>query len=382
MTVLADFTPHRLSLAGKLASVPWGLVLVFTVIAAVGVMVLYSVAQGSWEPWAASHLVRYGFALIVMLTIAVVDIRVWGAIAYPTYAIALVLLIAVEIVGDISLGAQRWLDLGIVRLQPSEFMKIGMVLALARYYHDVPEGATSSIKGHLIPFAMLALPAALVMHQPDLGTALLIVGAALVIIFLAGLAWKWVAMGAALAVTMVPLAFFFVLHDYQRDRVLTFLTPDRDPLGAGYHVTQSKIAIGNGGFFGQGFMQGSQAQLDFLPEKHTDFIFTNIAEEFGLVGALFVLSLYLVAIIYAVGIARGARTTFGKLVAAGMAATLFLYVAINALMIMGLAPVVGVPMPLLSFGGTAMLTIMVGYGLVLNVQVHRDQPIGAKALGY
>jgi rod shape determining protein RodA len=180
----------------------------------------------------------------------------------------------------------------------------------------------------------------------------------------------------------VPLAFFFILHDYQRERVLTFLTPDRDPLGAGYHVTQSKIAIGNGGLFGQGFMQGSQAQLDFLPEKHTDFIFTNIAEEFGLIGALFVLSLYVVAMIYAIGIARNARTTFGKLVSAGMAATLFLYVVINALMIMGLAPVVGVPMPLLSFGGTAMLTIMVGFGLVMNVKVHRDQPIGAKALGY
>ena len=382
MTVLADFTPHRLSVAGKLASVPWGLVLVMTVIAAVGVMVLYSIASGSWEPWAGSHAIRYGVALIIMLTIAVIDIRVWGAIAYPMYGGALILLIAVEIVGDIALGAQRWLDLGFIRLQPSEFMKIGMVLALARYYHDLPDGATTSIRGHIIPILMLALPAGLIMHQPDLGTALLVVGAAVVIIFLAGLAWKWVIAGGLAAATMVPLAFFFILHDYQRERVLTFLTPDRDPLGAGYHVTQSKIAIGNGGFFGQGFMQGSEAQLDFLPEKHTDFIFTNIAEEFGLIGALFVLSLYVVAIIYAIGIARNARTTFGKLVSAGMAATLFLYVVINALMIMGLAPVVGVPMPLLSFGGTAMLTIMVGYGLVLNVKVHRDQPIGAKALGY
>jgi rod shape determining protein RodA len=241
---------------------------------------------------------------------------------------------------------------------------------------------TRSIKAHIIPLLMLTVPTGLVMHQPDLGTALLLLGSGGALIFLAGISWKWVLGAMAAAAAAIPAAFMFVLHEYQRERILTFLDPDRDPLGASYHVTQSKIAIGNGGLTGQGFMQGSQAQLDFLPENHTDFIFSNIAEEFGLIGALFVLTLYVVAMGYAVGIARGARTVFGQMVAAGMATVLFLYVSINALMIMGLAPVVGVPMPLLSFGGTAMLTIMVGFGLVLNVQVHRDQPIGAKAIGF
>ena len=331
----------------------------------------YSIAGLSFEPWAANHLVRFGLCFGMMIVLAMIDLRVWFVSAYPIYAIGLILLLAVEIVGDVSLGAQRWLNLGIVRLQPSEIMKIGLVLALARFYHGLPAGAAKLSWRLAVPVALIGVPTLLVAHQPDLGTAVLLAATGLSIMILAGLSLRVVGLMALSALVAIPPMVMFVLHDYQRNRILTFLNPEADPSGSGYHIMQSKIALGSGGLLGKGFGLGSQSQLDFLPEKHTDFIFATLAEEFGFVGCVSVLALYLATITIALRIASVSHSHFGRLGAAGVTATFALYVLINGAMVMGLAPVVGVPMPMLSFGGTVMLTVMIGFGLVQTVKVQR-----------
>jgi rod shape determining protein RodA len=271
------------------------------------------------------------------------------------------------------MGATRWIDLGFTSLQPSEIMKIGIVLALARYYHNIDPRNAGSLLWSIPPLLMIAAPVGLVMHQPDLGTALLIASAGVGIMFLAGLRWRYIIPAGIAAVGGAIAAYFFVLHQYQRDRINTFLNPEADPLGTGYHVAQSKIAIGSAGLFGKGYLQGTQSQGDFLPEKHTDFIFTMIGEEFGLLGAVSVLGLYFALFILTMAVSARARTMFGRLAAAGIALTLALYVFINTSMVIGLVPVVGIPLPLISFGGTAMLTLMTGYAIVLSIDLHRDQ---------
>jgi rod shape determining protein RodA len=376
MTTIADFTPVRLTLLGKLAAVPWGLVALMVALAVIGVTMQASLAGGDWAGRATSHAVRFLAMLVMMLAIACVDIRVWRLLAYPIYGLSIVLLVVVDVAGYTAMGAQRWLDLGVIRLQPSEIMKIAMVLALARYYQDHPFAQSHKLIKHVVPLAIVVAPAGLILAQPDLGTTIMVVSSGLAIVFLCGLSLRWAALGVAGAVAAAPLVYFFGLHDYQRQRVLTFLDPSRDPLGAGYHITQSKIAIGNGGLFGQGFMNGSQSQLDFLPEAHTDFVFTALLEEFGLIGGMLTLALYLGVLVYGIRIAIIGAQTFHRILAAGMAITLALYLFINVAMIMGMIPAKGVPMPLLSHGGSAMLTVMIGYGLVLNAQVHRDSRIG------
>ncbi len=301
------------------------------------------------------------------------DTRFWLAVAYPLYAGAILLLVAVELVGETRMGATRWLSLGPVSLQPSELMKIGIVLALARYYHQLDPRRSGTVLWVIPPFVMIALPVALVMRQPDLGTALLLLFAGIVIMFLGGLLWRIIAVGALVAIGGAVFAYTSLLHDYQRDRVNVFLGITDDPLGAGYHVLQSKIAIGSSGLFGRGWMQGTQSQLDFLPEKHTDFIFTMIVEEFGLLGGAAVLFLFGALMALAMQAALRARSLFGKLAASGVAATLASYVFINTAMVIGLVPVVGIPLPMISFGGTAMVTLMVGFAIVLSVDLHRDQ---------
>lgn len=361
---------------GKLGQIDWGLVGLLCLIAGAGAVMLYSVGGASWSPWAANHLVRFAIFLAMTLVLAMVDIRLWYAMAYPVYVIGLLLLVAVEAIGDVRMGAQRWLSLGPVSFQPSEVMKIGIVLALARFYHGVSaESARWSIK-LLIPAAMIAVPVGLVAHQPDLGTALLILFTGAAVMFIAGLSWTVIAILGAAAAVAVPLMITFVLHDYQRDRIFTFLKPETDPSGAGYHTLQGKIALGSGGFLGKGFGLGSQSQGNFLPEKQTDFIYASLAEEFGFIGAFGVLILYGLAIAAALRIASQTASHFGRLSAAGVTATFGLYVLINAAMIMGLAPVVGIPMPMLSYGGTVMLTVMIGFGLILSVRVHRFTEIG------
>jgi rod shape determining protein RodA len=361
---------------GKLGQIDWSLVGILCLIGGAGVVMLYSVGDTSWSPWAGNHVIRFSVFLAMALVLALIDIRVWFALSYPVYVVALLLLVAVEVAGDTRMGAQRWLSIGGFSFQPSEVMKIGIVMALARFYHGLPaHEARWSIK-LLIPTLMIALPVGLVAHQPDLGTSLLILFTGAAVMFIAGLSWTVIAALAAAGAVAVPLMITFVLHEYQRQRIFTFLKPETDPTGAGYHTLQGKIALGSGGFLGKGLGLGSQSQRDFLPEKHTDFIYASLAEEFGFIGAFGVLILYGLAIAAALRIAAQSASHFGRLAATGVTATFGLYVLINGAMIMGLAPVVGIPMPMLSYGGTVMLTVMIGFGLILSVRVHRFTEIG------
>jgi rod shape determining protein RodA len=379
MTASALSRPgERDRLSSKVKEIEWSLILILCAIAAVGAMMLYSVAPLSWSPWAGKHVMRFGLCLILMLVLTLVDLRVWFALAYPIYGVAFVLLMAVPVLGHTSLGAKRW----IFGIQPSEIMKIGLVLALARYYHGMSARDGRWSWKLLIPAAMTLAPMALIIKQPDLGTALLIGFTGAAIMTLAGLDWKVLVALAVGAVAAVPAAVKFALKGYQRDRVLTFLNPEADPSGSGYHILQSKIALGSGGLLGKGFGLGTQSQLNFLPEKQTDFIFATFAEQFGLVGCVTVLVLYAGAIIIALRIAALSYSHFGRLAAGGVTATFAFYILVNAAMVMGMAPVVGVPMPLMSYGGTEMLTVMVGFGLVQAVRVHRytEVPSGRGAL--
>ncbi|PTS87417.1 MULTISPECIES: rod shape-determining protein RodA [unclassified Caulobacter] len=355
----------------KFMEIDWTFCLVLCLIAGSGALMLFSIAGASWEPWAARHLVRFGIYFVIMVILAMVDLRIWFSIAYPVYLVGLALLVAVEVVGDVSLGAQRWLSIGSFRFQPSEVMKIGLVLALARYYHGLSADSARFSWRLLVPAAMIGAPVLLVAHQPDLGTAVLIAATGLAIVVLAGLSWRVILTGVIGVLAAIPPFVLFVLHDYQRNRILTFLNPEQDPSGNGYHILQSKIALGSGGLLGKGFGLGSQSQLNFLPEKQTDFIFATLAEEFGFLGCFGVLFLYGTVIFMALRIASISHSHFGRLAAAGTIATFALYVLINGAMVMGLAPVVGVPMPMLSYGGTVMLTVMIGFGLIQAVRVHR-----------
>jgi rod shape determining protein RodA len=370
----------RARVTEKLTRLNWAIITTLCGIACIGVIMHFSVADGSWAGMPLAHATRFGLALVLMVGLAVVDVRVWLAVAYPLYALALILLIGVELIGVTRMGAQRWLDIGPITLQPSEIMKIAIVLALARYYQHMDARYAGSPLGILPPLLMIAAPTALVMHQPDLGTSLLVAGSGLGVMFLAGLRWRYIIGFLVIAVPGAVYAYFNILHQYQRDRINVFLNPEADPLGTGYHVTQSKIAIGNAGIFGHGYLQGPQSQLDFLPEKHTDFIFTMIVEEFGLVGAGVVLTLFAMLMGLTMAVAQSSRSMFGRLAASGVAITLALYVFINASMVIGLIPVVGIPMPLLSFGGTAMLTVMIGMAIVLSVHLHRDTNISSRGL--
>lgn len=365
---------NDMSIGRKLRDVNWGLVLLITVIASLGFTALYSAAGGDIDPWADRQMARFAVGLVIMVVIAVTDIRVWMRLSYVVYAVGVILLVAVDLVGRIGMGAQRWLDLGVLHIQPSEIMKIALVLTLARYFHGLSYEDIGRIRWLVIPLAIVVVPVGLVIKQPDLGTAMLLLASSGAVFFFTGVrAWKFllviVAGGGAL-----PIAWNF-LHDYQKRRVLTFMNPEEDPLGSGYHILQSKIALGSGGFSGKGFMQGTQSHLSFLPEKQTDFIFTMFAEEHGLLGALVLIALYILLIAYGYAIALRSRSQYGRLLAGGLTTMLFLYVFINIAMVSGLVPVVGVPLPLFSYGGTAMMTLLVGIGLLVNVYVHRDVEI-------
>lgn len=355
----------------KFTEIDWTLSTLLFAIASIGCLMLFSIADSSWEPWAAAHLVRFGLCFGLMIGLALVDLRIWFRWAYVIYVVGLGLLVLVELIGDVSLGAQRWLVLGPVRLQPSEVMKLGLVLALARFYHGLEADSARFSWKLVVPLALIGVPTLLVAHQPDLGTAVLISATGIVMMILAGLSLRVIAAAAVALLAAIPPFILFVLKDYQRERILTFLHPENDPSGSGYHILQSKIALGSGGLMGRGYGKGSQSQLNFLPEKQTDFIFSTLAEQFGFLGSASVLFLYGAAIFMALRIASTSHSHFGRLGAAGVTATFALYVLINGSMVMGLAPVVGVPMPLLSYGGTVMVTVMIGFGLVQSVRVHR-----------
>lgn len=366
----------------KLKAIDWTFVFFLCLIASVGFAMLYSVADGSFSPWAWKQMVRFALGLGILLVIAFIDIRIWMDLAYPFYGISLVLLIAVEFFGVTGMGAQRWLQLGPIQVQPSEVMKLALVMALARFYHGLAKEQVSQIF-YLVPvLVLIALPTALVLKQPDLGTAILLAASGAAIVFLAGLSFKIIFAAIFSALPLAFAAWNYYLLDYQKARVFTFLDPSRDPLGAGYNIIQSMIALGSGGLFGKGFRQGSQAQLDFLPEKQTDFIFTMLGEELGLFGGAILIGLYVVVLGIGVKYALQSRSHFGRLLALGICVNFFLYMFINTAMVMGLLPVVGVPLPLVSYGGTAMITLMLGFGLLMSVHVHRntDAPRGSMSL--
>lgn len=366
---------QNLSLREKIINLNWGLVILLVILAAIGTIALYSAAGGNADRWATPHMIRFAMGIVICLFVALMDIRFWMSLSYLAYAGTLILLCAVELMGFVGMGAQRWINLGFIQLQPSEVMKITLIMALARYFHGATMEQIRSIFFLIPPLLMIFTPAALVMLQPDLGTAVVLVMAGAAVLWVAGVRWwKFVLAGVG-AASLVPVAWYFFLHEYQKKRVLTFLNPENDPLGAGYHITQSKIALGSGGLQGKGFMQGTQSQLNFLPEKHTDFIFTLLAEEWGFFGGLFLFGILGAIFIYGYLTAFSANFHYGRLLALGLIVNFSLYVFINIGMVMGLMPVVGVPLPMVSYGGTAMLTVLVGFGLIMSVNIHKDTKI-------
>ncbi len=370
-----SFKSQTPTLREKIQNLSFSYIMFVVLLASIGIVMLYSAANGHWRPWALNQSMRFGLGFAVMITLALTDVRVFMRYAYAFYFVALVLLIVVEITGHIGMGAQRWINLGFMKLQPSELMKIALVLALARYFHSSSLQSIESIKGIIAPTLMVLFPAFLVMTQPDLGTALMLVFTAGAMFFIVGVQlWKFGVVILAAVVSM-PIAWHF-LHDYQKNRVLTFLDPERDPLGSGYHIIQSKIALGSGGMFGKGFLNGTQSHLNFLPEKHTDFIFTMFSEEFGLIGAVFIVILNFLILAYSYSFALKSSSYFGKLAAIGIATNFFFYVFINMAMVLGLIPVVGIPLPLISYGGTVILSVMAGFGIILSVYINRNINIG------
>ncbi len=357
----------------------WALTVLLMSVAGVGFLMLYSVAGGSFTPWAEPQMKRFALGLAVMMFVAMVPIWFWRNMAVVTYLISIILLISVEFFGTVGMGAQRWIDIGFMRLQPSELMKITLVMLLAAYYDWLPGNKTSRPFWVLVPVAMILFPTFLVLRQPDLGTSILLIAAGGGLMFLAGVHWAYFAAVIAAGAGLVAAVFqsrgtdWQLLKNYQYRRIDTFLDPSSDPLGAGYHITQSKIALGSGGWTGRGFMQGTQSRLNFLPEKHTDFIFTTLAEEFGFVGGFSLLSLYSLIILFCIATALATKDRFSSLVTLGISINFFLFFAVNMSMVMGLAPVVGVPLPMVSYGGSAMLVLMVAFGLVQSAHIHRPR---------
>ena len=349
-----------------LAELPWRIILLVLGIGGFGLVVLYSAAGGSLHPWAMSQGVR----LVVFLLAAIVASRLpeslWKAATWPVYGLLVLALFGVEALGHISGGSQRWLDLGFIRLQPSELMKPAIVLAVARFYDMMPAAEIRRWPAVVGPAALIGVPAAVVMAQPDLGTAIMIAAGGATVMFLAGIPLRLFA-GGALGGAVVGWVGFGFLREYQRNRILIFLDPESDPLGTGYHISQSKIAIGSGGIWGKGFLQGTQSHLDYLPEGHTDFVFATMAEEWGLVGGCLLILAFLLVIRWGIDVGQRAGSRFARLTAAGLATTIFFYVAINLSMVMGMAPVVGIPLPLVSFGGSAQMTVLLCLAILMSI---------------
>ena len=361
----------------RLAYINLPIIILLIAIASIGFLMLFSVAGGSIEPWAKVQMIRFSIGFFLMLLIAFIPIWFWRNISGLAYFISIILLLAVEFFGVSGMGAARWIDLGFMRLQPSEVTKLTVVMFLASYYDWLPRNKVSNIFWVILPLLIVILPVLMVLRQPDLGTALLILVGGLTVMFIAGVSWIYFLISGLGVFTFVFSIFHFrgtefqILKDYQYRRIDTFLDPANDPLGAGYHITQSKIALGSGGFSGRGFMQGTQSRLNFLPEKHTDFIFTTLAEEFGFIGGLSLLGLYFLMIIFCGIVAFGSKDRYSGLVVSGLNMTFFLYFAVNMAMVMGMLPVVGVPLPLVSYGGSAMFVLMIAFGLIQSAAIHK-----------
>jgi rod shape determining protein RodA len=378
-----SFLEYRVKTApaglSKVFYVHWALVLVVTAVAAIGWLMLYSIAGGNIETWSEPQMKRYVLGLVMMFAIAFTPIWFWRSMSGLGYGIAMVLLLVVEFFGTVGMGAQRWIDLGFMRLQPSELMKVTLVMMLAMYYDWLDDKKVSRPLWVLIPVVLIVVPTVLVLMQPNLGTSIMLIAAGGAVMFAAGVSlWYFVGVlslvgGAVTAVFMSRGTPWQLLHDYQYRRIDTFLDPSADPLGAGYNIIQAKIALGSGGWAGKGFMQGTQSRLNFLPEKHTDFIFTTLAEEFGFVGAVSLLALYLLILVFCISSALANRDRFSALLIFGIAGTFFLFFTVNMGMVTGLMPVVGAPLPLVSYGGTAMIILLAAFGLVQSAHIHRPR---------
>ena len=378
-----SFLEYRLKLAptgmAKVFALNWALILVITAIAAIGWLMLYSIAGGDIDQWAMPQIKRYGLGLAILFFVAFVPIWFWRSVSGAAYAVSIVLLLIVEFFGAVGMGAQRWIDLGFIRLQPSELMKVTLVMMLASYYDWLDDKKLSRPFWVLIPVVLTLVPTVLVLMQPNLGTSIMLILGGAAVMFAAGVSWWYFAGvaflggGAVAAVILSEGTPWQLLHDYQYKRIHTFLDPAADPLGAGYNIIQAKIALGSGGWAGKGFMQGTQSRLNFLPEKHTDFIFTTLGEEFGFIGAISLLALYTLVLVFCIVAAVQNKDRFSQLLILGIAANFFLYIAVNLSMVMGMAPVVGVPLPLLSYGGSATLVILLAFGLVQSAIVHRPR---------
>ncbi len=363
----------------KVLFINWGLIVLIIGAAFSGFVMLISVAGGSLDPWASAQIQRFSIGLLAMFIIAMTPIWIWRNLSVPIYIVALLLLLLVEFLGSTGMGAQRWINLGFINLQPSEVAKVALIMLMAAYYDWLPTDKVSKPLWVLVPVIFISLPVLLVLQQPDLGTSILLLISGVIVMFLAGV--HWIYFGTVIALTSGFVVALFksrgtewqLLQDYQFLRIDTFLDPDKDPLGAGYHITQSKIALGSGGWTGRGFMEGTQSRLNFLPEKHTDFIFTTIAEEFGFIGTISILAIYVGIIIFCLHSALRHKERFSSLLSLGLTVTFFLFFAVNMSMVMGLAPVVGVPLPLISYGGSAMLVLMGAFGLIQSAHVHRPR---------
>lgn len=354
----------------KVYKINWLLVFILSIISFIGFIALYSAAGSNMSPWASKQLVRFFVSLALLFIVAIIDIRFWYKYAYYIFALSILLLVGVEFVGS-GTGAKRWIRFFGFSIQPSEVVKVCLIIVLARFYHDVRYGHINWIRNFFIPIILIFIPFFLVLKQPDLGTSIMILILGVSIMFVAGIKiWKFV-LSFFIFLFSLPFIWNLLLKSYQKDRILSFLSPEKDPLGSGYHLLQSKIALGSGGIYGKGFLKGSQSYLNFLPEKQTDFIFTMIGEEFGFIGTIFILLLYVLLILICFYIAFQAMTNFGRIIAIGVGINLFLYVFLNTSMVIGILPIVGVPLPLLSYGGTVMLSVMISFGLLQNVAVYQ-----------
>ncbi len=363
---------EKIPLSQKLEQLNWMLISLIIVLASMGFLMLYSAGGGSFYPWLIKQLGFFAFFFVVMIFIAVTDIRIWFKLSYIFYAAALGMVIVVDIMGHNAMGATRWFRIGWLTIQPSEIMKVCTVFALARYFYNIEADNIGKIKYIIIPILLIAVPAFFIFWQPDLGTASILTLVGISILFLAGVKmWKFIIVGAA-GLVAIPFLWIFVLYDYQKQRVLTFIDPSNDPLGSGYNIIQSKIAIGSGGLFGKGYLKGTQGQLNFLPEKQTDFIFTMLSEELGFLGSFFTIAIYCAIIAIGISIATKTKHQYGRLLVMGVINIFFVHMFINMGMGMGLIPVVGAPLPLISYGGTITASMLIGFGLVLNVDANKN----------
>ena len=368
----------QIPLSQKIDQLNWLLISLIVSLAFIGFFMLYSAAGGSFNPWLTRQLIFFCLLFPIMILIAITDIKLWFKFAYVFYIIALAMVIMVDVMdqlGHNAMGATRWFRIGSIKIQPSEIMKVCLVFALSRYFYSIEAENIGRIKFVIPPLLMIAIPAGFIFHQPDLGTAFILTAVGILVLFMAGVKmWKFVSVGLITAIA-IPFVWHFLLHDYQKKRIFTFLDPTHDPLGSGYNIIQSKIAIGSGGIFGKGFLEGTQGQLDFLPEKQTDFIFTMLSEELGFIGGTFTILLYGAVIAICINIAMKTKHQFGRLFVIGIVNIFFIHMFINIGMVMGLLPVVGAPLPFISYGGTIMGAMMIGFGMVLNIDLNSQSDL-------